>query len=128
MSRFFGLLASLTIVLATAAPAGATDSIGSEMSHAAGGAVIAGAVTYLADETWPAERGWLGFGVGAAVGVIGETYGSASGHGFSVLDAGSAAIGAALGAFVTDRYIVMPVAEPDSEQGAYFGIVGDYRF
>lgn len=128
MSRSLSLFAGLALLLAAAVPARASDSAASEASHAAGGAVIAGAVTYLADDHWPKYRGWIGFGAGTLVGIVGEAVDSANGNGFSGLDVAATALGAAIGAFVTDQYILMPVVEPDSEQGAYLGVAGRYRF
>ncbi len=57
----------------------ANDSFQSEVSHAAGGAAIAGAVTYLADAWRPTKyRGWMGFGVSVVAGLTIEYFDSNS--------------------------------------------------
>lgn len=86
------------------------DGITSEMSHAAGGAVIAGAVVKMVDDS--PNRAWVGFGVSTSVGILAQAYEmSAQNAKFapSLLDAGAHALGAALGAWVTDKYILLPV-------------------
>jgi len=98
MSRSLSLFAGLALLLAASVPARASDSAASEASHAAGGAVIAGAVTYLADDHWPKYRGWIGFSAGTLAGIVGEAVDSANGNGFSGLDVAATALGAAIGA------------------------------
>ena len=44
---------------------------------------------------------------------------------FSALDAGVNALGAALGAFATDRWILAPVVLPEQH---YAGLMTGYRF
>lgn len=86
------------------------DGITSEVSHAAGGAVIAGAVVKVVDDS--PNRAWIGFGVSTAVGILAQAYEmSAQNAKFapSLLDAGAHALGAALGAWGTDKYILLPV-------------------
>ena len=119
---------ALVAVVAMAGRAQASDSFNSEFSHAAGGAAMAGIATYIADDYWPQDRGWIGFSVSAAMGVALEGVDSARGNGFSALDVVSNALGGAVGAFVTDRYILMPVVKKDREQGAYLGVKGEFKF
>lgn len=101
----------------------ANDSLNSELSHVAGGAAMGAGFTYLADYYGEKElRGWIGFGTAAGIGVLGEAIELASGNGeFSALDAGSNALGAAIGAFVTDQWVLMPVV---NSRDHYVGITG----
>lgn len=122
------LFMSLVVIVATTGRVQASDSFNSEFSHAAGGALMAGAVTVFADDYRPQYRGWIGFATSVGVGVALEGVDSANGYGFSVLDAASNALGAAIGAFVTDHYFLMPVIRPSGEQGAYLGVKGKLAF
>ena len=101
----------------------ANDSLNSELSHVAGGAAMGAGFTYLADYYGEKEhRGWIGFGTAAGIGVLGEAIELASGNGnFSALDAGSNALGAAIGAFVTDQWVLMPVV---NSRDHYVGLTG----
>ena len=101
----------------------ANDSLNSELSHVAGGAAMGAGFTYLADYYGEKEhRGWIGFGTAAGIGVLGEAIELASGNGeFSALDAGSNALGAAIGAFVTDQWVLMPVV---NSRDHYIGLTG----
>lgn len=102
----------------------ANDSFNSELSHFAGGAAIGAGFTAVADHYGYREhRGWIGFGISTGIGVVGEL---ASRNGdFSALDAGVNALGAALGAFATDRWILAPVVLPEQH---YAGLMTGYRF
>ena len=115
-------------IVSASGPARASDSFESEASHAAGGAAIAGTITYFADHYRPEHRGWIGFSASVAMGIALEGLDAANGHGFSVLDAASHALGAAAGAFVTDRYILAPVVKPEGKQGAYLGVNARVKF
>lgn len=122
------LFLGLAVVVAPTGRARASDSLNSELSHAAGGAAMAGAVTYFADHYRPRYRGWIGFATSVGIGIILEGVDLANGDGFSVLDAGSNLLGAAAGAFVTDRFILRSVVEPTGEQGAYLGVRSELLF
>jgi len=102
----------------------ANDSFNSELSHFAGGAAMGAGFTAVADHYGSREhRGWIGFGISTGIGVVGEL---ASRNGdFSALDAGVNALGAALGAFATDRWILAPVVLPEQH---YAGLMTGYRF
>lgn len=87
---------------------------GSELGHAIGGMLMAGTATALVDHCWAekaAHRGLIGFGISAASGFVGEGLQWASGGYFSLLDALSHAAGAAIGAYVTDEFILIPVVK-----------------
>jgi hypothetical protein len=119
------VLVALTLGL-TAGVVEANDSFNSELSHFAGGAAMGAGFTVISDHYWSQEnRGWVGFGVGAGIGVLGEAVQLASGDKFSALDATANALGAAVGAYATDQWFLMPVASPKSQ---YVGLYGHYRF
>lgn len=106
----FGMLA-LCCVMGTSH---AYDGVSSELSHAAGGALLAGAVTRFYSES--DNRAWIGFAVSTAGIVISESYQIAHGakRSSSLLDVASHAAGSALGAWWTDKYYLMPVIGPKS--------------
>jgi len=122
------LVSGVVMAVAMAGSAQATDSFNSEISHVAGGAAMAGVATYFADDHWPQDRGWIGFSTSVELGVALEGVDSANGNKFSVLDAASNALGAAVGAFATDHYILMPAVEPPGKQGAFLGVTGKFKF
>ncbi len=87
----------------------AHDGITSELGHAATGAVLAGMVVGVFSES--EHRAWIGFTVSTAAIVISEgssvARGAATTHS-SLLDVAWHTAGAALGAWITDRYILIP--------------------
>ena len=89
------------------------------MGHAAFGGVLAGGFTWGANYWWPEYRALVGFGASATLGVLGE---AASKNGFSALDAGSHALGAAIGAFITDEYLLAPVIKREAGHTSYIGV------
>lgn len=105
----------------------ATHDINSELSHAAGGALMAGGASYLAAPHWPEHRALIGFATSTVLGFAGEGLQRASGGSFSLLDAASNAVGAAIGALVTDRYLLVPVVHRSAGQ-TFVGIVAQTRF
>ena len=99
-------------------PARGNDSAGSELSHVVAGAGIASAATAAANHLDVEQRGWVGFWVSVGVSLVEEvpqviSNGSSQLRG-SALDFGSNLIGAAFGAWVTDRYILQPVVSHDA--------------
>lgn len=111
------------VLLLLAGPSQAYDGATSELSHAAGGALLAGMVTRVYSES--ENRAWIGFAVSAAVSVLAESYqvsrGAASSS--SMLDVAAHTAGAALGAWVTDRYILVPVVSR-----TYAGVMFQRKF
>jgi len=101
----------------------AYDGLTSELSHAAGGAVLASAVTRLYSES--ENRAWIGFAVSTSVIVLESAYQISRGakRSSQLLDVGSHAAGAALGAWVTDKYVLMPVI-----RRSYVGFVYSRQF
>lgn len=124
----------ICIGICLANPAFAADAFSSEFSHVVGGALIAGASTAVAARFWPENRALIGFTVGVTYGVLGELFDirgrTTKWNGkHSALDVASTAVGAGIGAVVTDRFILMPVVK--REHGGryqYYGVVGQYRF
>lgn len=110
----------------------ANDAFSSEFSHVAGGMVLASGVTSIADHYHVEKRGWVGFWVSTGLGVLAEAIQMASDDDATLssaaLDAGSNMIGAAIGAYVTDRYILMPVIKKDAAGHSVFGISAWHSF
>lgn len=111
----------------------ANDGIGSEMSHFVGGAVLAAGVTVVVDQYYPeykANRGMIGFWTNS-VGIIVESgveyamRGDAKGQ---ALDAISHIAGSAVGAFITDKYILAPVINDSPVEGKYVGLTLQHSF
>jgi hypothetical protein len=118
-ARFFRALI-LCIGACFATQASATDNIKSETSHAVFGALVAGAFTWGASYKWPEHRALVGFGASASFGVLTEAVAK---NGFSALDAGAHALGAAIGAVVTDEYLLAPVIKREGGHTSYVGVM-----
>lgn len=99
------------IVLSPYEEARADNSFNSEASHVVGTALIAGAVTAVANEFSPENRFLIGFGTTVAGGILYEV---AVDKRISLLDVGADILGAAIGAYVTDGYILRPVVQHDT--------------
>lgn len=111
----------------------ASDGFTSEASHFAGGAVMAGGITAVVDSYYPeykSERGMLGFEI-SSIAIIAEQSveyainGNARGQ---LLDALSHIAGSALGAFVTDKYFLLPVIKDSASDGKYVGLNVQHNF
>lgn len=113
------------IALVFSGSAHAYDGLTSELSHAAGGALLAGAVTRIYSES--EHRAWIGFAVSATGIVLAERQGLVSADAARVksarLDVTYHVVGAALGAWATDRYLLLPVVKP-----SYVGVLYLRRF
>ena len=110
----------------------ANDSFNSEISHMAAGAAFASAATVIADHYGVEERGWVGFWTSVGIGFVSEgiqviANGSSQVRG-SALDFGSNLIGAAIGAWVTDKYVLRPVIAKDSPGHYTVGVVFGMAF
>lgn len=109
------------------------DDINSEMSHFTGGVVLASGITAVVDSFYPeyrADRGLIGFGISSAVALVDQTiqyaeYGRARGQ---LLDAAAHIAGSALGAWVTDKYILSPVIIDSASEGKYIGLNVQHTF
>jgi len=110
----------------------ANNSVASEASHAAGGALLAGGITAIADQfpEYKPNRAMLGFGISTIAGVIdfvveSTVDGDTSGQ---LLDLASHTLGSALGAWITDDYILSPVITNSKTEGRYAGLAMNYSF
>ena len=96
----------------------ANESFGSEFSHVVGGAAIASVATAVADHYGAEHRAWIGFGTSVGLSFVAEAIQIAakgSGQaGPSALDFGCNLVGAALGASLTDRFILAPTVSPNA--------------
>jgi hypothetical protein len=98
----------------------------SETSHALFGATMGGSLTWVADEIgWREHRALVGFGVTTAGGFLEEAI---SKSGFSIADAGFNMLGAAVGAYVTDRYLLTPVVQEQADGHRFVGVLVRGRF
>ena len=98
--------------LALTGAAHAYDGASSELSHTAFSAAFAGVVTHVYRDS--ENRAWIGFAVATGASALHQSYQAANGSSKSgsLLDFASSAIGAALGAWATDKYILTPVVRP----------------
>ena len=119
-----GLLLTLCL---SASAVRANDSFNSEISHVAGFSVMAGGFTLIADHTdYRSQRAWIGFGVTAGIGLLSETVEYLRGDGrISTLDVGADVLGAAIGSYATDHWLLAPVIRPEQH---YAGVRLTYRF
>jgi hypothetical protein len=100
-------------------------NVGGELSHAAGGAVLAGGIAGLADKYYPERRKLIGFSASTACVLVGEGLQMSEGETFSssLQDIGAHVIGAAVGTAVADTYILSPVIEKDQAGSTVAGIM-----
>ncbi|QSX31171.1 hypothetical protein JYB88_05895 [Shewanella cyperi] len=104
----------------------ANDSINSELSHFAGGAAMALGTMVIADHYGQNEhRAWLGFGVATGIGILGEVADKAKGHEVSWLDIAVNSLGAAVGAYGGERWLLTPVIKPEER---FAGVTLNYLF
>ena len=115
----------LMLAIVMSSPCHAYDGLTSELSHAAGGALLAGAVARAFDES--GHRACIGFAVSAAATLAAEYPGLASQDetraASSRLDVRYHVVGAALGAWAADRYFLKPLVTP-----TYVGVVYQRAF
>ena len=124
MNKAFWILCGYLLLTTPALAAGI--NVPGELSHVAGGALIAGGVTAtVADKYWPEHRSMIGFTVSTVVILAGEGIQMGQGEEFSssLLDIASHTIGAMIGATITDRYLLLPVVERDNAGNAKVGMI-----
>lgn len=118
MKYILALLLSLSSGLSHSAGNGtvprSNDSLGSELSHAIGGGLMAGGISYLYRDS--PDRAMIGFGVSTAAMVIVESINISKGADRSsqYLDIAAHALGSAIGAWYADKYLLMPVVTKTS--------------
>jgi hypothetical protein len=107
----------------------ANDSFNAEFSHFAGNAAIASITTVVTDKYWPEVEhpAWTGFAVSTSEAFLGEAADYALGGDFSVLDVVVGTVGAAVGAYATDKWYVAPKVNTKNGYSTY-GLVVVYRF
>lgn len=116
-----------------AGPCRANDSFASEISHVFAGMAIAAGATAAADYFGAgADRGWIGFGTSVGISFVEEAAqiianGSSQVRGSS-LDFASNLVGAAIGAWVTDKYILSPVVTKDAYGRQRIGVALQMSF
>jgi hypothetical protein len=121
--KFKGILAASMLFTSSVH---ATDSFESEAAHFVFGAVLAGGITAVVDSYYPEyreHRAMIGFGissVGAALESVYEYHINGNGRN-QAIDALSHIAGSALGAYVTDEYILEPVFQNSASAGRYIG-------
>ena len=106
---FHSLIFSYALI--TSSQCSASDSFTSEMSHVISGAAIAGYITHRYSDS--EYRSWIGFGVSTAIIVVEQNYEiSKSGKRSSQqLDMVAHALGSAIGAWYTDKYLLIPIVK-----------------
>ena len=106
-------------------------NVWAESAHVAGGAVLAGAATAVADKYWPENRFLIGFFFSTAIGIIDEEMDrviSEEKYAHCIEDIAFHTVGAAIGTLITDKFILMPVMKRDHTGSAYYGIAFQYQF
>jgi hypothetical protein len=97
----------------------ASDSVASELAHLTSGGLVASAVTAIADHYGAENRAWIGFGTAVGLSFVAEAIQVASNGSSqlrpSALDFTANLLGAALGAYVTDRYVLAPAISTDAQ-------------
>ena len=122
-----------SLLMVSSLYAGTNNGFESEFGHFAGGVVMAGGITAVVDYYYPEyrpDRAMIGFGVSSAAIIIEQgveimLHGDAKGQ---ILDAVCHVAGSALGAYITDKYILSPVIKDTALEGKYIGLVVQRSF
>jgi hypothetical protein len=103
------------------APAAANTQLGSETAHIVGGALLGAGATWVADHYRPQQRLLIGFLAVATIAIAEELRqkASATSNHVSTLDITATALGGAVGAALTDRYLLRPVISKHDGKLAY---------
>lgn len=113
----------------TSAAAQANDSFNAELSHFIGNTAIASISTVAVDKYWPENTNpaMTGFTISASEAFLGEVADYAQGGHLSWLDVGVGILGAATGAYATDKLYVAPTLDTQNGDKTY-GMVVVYKF
>jgi hypothetical protein len=111
----------------------ASNGFNSEASHFVGGAAIAGGTTAIVDSYYPEyrdNRRMIGFGVSSVYIIIEQSFeyaenGKASAQ---LLDTAFHIAGSALGSFITDKYILLPIIKDSEKEGRTVGLAVQHNF
>ncbi len=112
----------------------ANSSTGSELSHVAGGVVMAGAITAVVDNYFPdytEDRQLIGFGISSLLIIIEqgiEIAQDSSDVQGEMLDMAAHIGGSALGAYITDQYILAPVIKVSPQGDKAIGLQVTHSF
>jgi len=112
----------------------ANSSSGSELSHVAGGVVMAGAITAIVDSYFPdyaEDRQLWGFGLSSLLIIIEqgiEVAQDSSDVKGELLDATAHIGGSVIGAWVTDKYILSPIVRTSPEGDRTIGLQVSHSF
>ena len=89
----------------------ASDSFTSEMSHVIGGGLMAGYISHRYSES--EYRSWIGFGVSTAIVIAEQNYeiSKVGKRPSQQLDMVAHALGSAIGAWYTDKYLLVPIVK-----------------
>jgi hypothetical protein len=119
------MLCGLLVVSA----AQASDCLSSELSHFAGNAAISSITTVVVYKYYPKVKrpALTGFIVSASEALLGEVASRATGGELSWLDVGAGTLGAAAGAFISDKWYVAPKVNTQKGETSY-GVVFSRRF
>lgn len=128
------LLATLAFLAAClfAPTAAATDSATNQLARTAGGIATGAFATIIADRMEVRERGWAGFFASSTIGVgvaAAQSGGSGSGRTSSFgSNLVSHVVGSAIGAFVTDGFLLRPVVSRDFGGRDAVGVYASLNF
>jgi hypothetical protein len=100
----------------------------SELGHVVGFTFVGAASTWLADKEHSQHRLWHGFLIGSSIGLLSEVAEQVTTDTHaSPLDVASDMVGVAIGAIITDKFLLMPVVHK-TDHGAQAGIRIGYAF
>ncbi|KFZ38013.1 hypothetical protein HR45_05740 [Shewanella mangrovi] len=112
--------------------ANGNNSVNSELGHFSGGLLTSGMVTAISSYYWPQQnRVASGFWLPTSISTLEEFREFSTGDntaGQALLDASCFALGAWLGSYGTDRYLLAPAVHPDGDHGRYVGLQFNMRF
>jgi hypothetical protein len=107
-----GLVTTFTLMSLFGSPkCNASDSFSSEMSHVISGAALAGYITHRYSDS--EYRSWIGFGVSTVIVIAEQNYeiSKVGKRPSQQMDMAAHAIGSALGAWYTDKYLLVPLVK-----------------
>lgn len=115
------LLCTVLAGIVCGSSARASDGFKSETSHFVGNALLASATTVVVDKYMPTVKrpALTGFIFSATEVIAGEAYQQMTGSKFSVLDAAVGTIGAAVGAYATDKWYIEPKMDTTKKDTTY---------
>ncbi len=122
----------LHVLFSAQANAKGSSSLNSELSHVAGGGAFTVGISLLTEKYWPEQNStWVGFTVSSAFGILSQYY--EYDHGTNTaseaaLDALSHVVGSAIGAYISEEYLITPEISPEPDGGTSLGIALHFDF